>query len=102
MTENTPDQDDLVIPLASRIQVGTTTVGVMTAVRRDTGLVARLTIQGAGGEAAKVVLSPGEEFSLFAEGRARLVDVRIPAEVSKAPGGNTTNAPSVVIRRLPA
>ena len=101
MIESTPNQDDLVIPVASRLQVGTTTVGVMTAVRLDTGPVARLAIRGADGAAAKVLLSPGEEFSLFAEGRARLVEVRIPAEASKAPGGSTENAPSVVIRRLP-
>ncbi|WP_125776452.1 hypothetical protein [Antribacter gilvus] len=102
MTENAAEaqQDDVVIPLASRARIGATTVGVMTAVRRDTGLIARLTIQGEGGESAKVVLSPGDEFSLFDEGQAVLVDVRIPETVSAMPGGSAATTPSVVIRRL--
>lgn len=100
VTENVAEQDDIVIPLASRARIGGTTVGVMTAVRRETGLVARLTILGAGGETAKVVLSPGEELSLFGEGRALLVDVRIPETLSPMPGGTAADTPHVVLRRL--
>lgn len=67
--------DDLLLTLGTQTRIGETTVGVMTATERDTGVIARLSIRNDDGESTKVVLSPGEEFSLFSEGDALLVDV---------------------------
>lgn len=78
--ESTPPQpvaepDSMLIILGAQGQIGTTRIGVMTVAERETGAVARLLIHAKDGSTTKVVLSPGEEFSLLSEGRATLVDI---------------------------
>lgn len=83
---------DLELTLGTQTRIGTTTVGVMTATERDSGVIARLMVTGEGGESEKVVLSPGDEFSLFSEGDAQLVDVLLE--------GGPDGTPVAVVRPL--